>query len=380
MRSISILKTATMAGLMAFAVSPLAFAQSQQCEEDTCEAGYDCVESSYESCEWVCEDSTDEMGECYTTNCQTVDTAYCERAACDTDADCGDSMVCHTFTATCATEPMPTCPPGAECDVPEPMPCEATEYSQCTPRSELPCEVDSDCGEGFDCEPSTICTCGGGMATPGMEPGAGGEGGSGSSSGSGNLVAAPSTDAAPPPTSTGGGSAPLPPSDCTCEPSGTNYCQMKTIACEANSDCPADWSCIESPGACWADSEGNTGCSEGSSQCYPPSSGGGDPTNPTAPTPDGPVSTPGGDNGGSEEQEDDGDVGGDPAPEPPQGPGNGGGHGGGHHNGGHDNPFQQLFPLWGCSVENVVGTSSGTSPWAVFAVGLGAALLRRRRR
>lgn len=379
MRTISLFKTAAMTGLMAFAVSPLAFAQSQ-CEEDTCEAGYDCVESSYENCEWACEDSEDGSGECYTTGCETVDTAYCERAACDTDADCGESMVCHTFTATCAAMPMPTCPPGVECDVPEPMPCEAIEYSQCTPRSELPCEEASDCGEGFDCEPSTICTCSGGMATPGTEPGAGSEGsGGGSSSGSGGATptpVAPSLPQAPP--TTDGDVAPAPPSDCACEPSGTNYCQMKTIACEADADCPADWSCIESPGACWADSEGNTGCSEGSSQCYPPSSGGG-PTNPTTPTPGGPVSSPG-DNGGGEEQEDDGDVGGDPAPEPPKGPGNGGGHGGGHHNGGHDNPFQQLFPLWGCSVENVVGTSSGTSPWAVFAVGLGAALLRRRRR
>lgn len=382
MRSISVFKTAAMAGLMAFAVSPLAFAQTQ-CEEDTCGEGYTCVENSYESCEWVCADSTDGAGECYTTNCQTVDSAYCERSACEADADCGDSMVCKTFTATCGNVATPACPPGEECDIPEPMPCEATEYSQCTPRSELPCEADSDCGEGYTCEPSTVCTCGG-MTAPGTEPGGGSEGsggGSGTSTGSAGLVAPPPTSTATPPgapatptASTGGGSAPLPPSDCSCEPSGTNYCQMKTIACETNDDCPTDWSCIESPGACWADSEGNTGCSEGSSQCYPPSMGGGDPSMPTGPSPGGPISTP---EDGSGSGEDDGDVGGEPVPEAPPTPGNGNG---GHHGGHHSNPFHQLFPLWGCSVDHVVGTSSSSSPWAVFAVGLGAALLRRRRR
>jgi MYXO-CTERM domain-containing protein len=39
-----------------------------------------------------------------------------------------------------------------------------------------------------------------------------------------------------------------------------------------------------------------------------------------------------------------------------------------------------LFGLFGCSVNNTMGASSTSSPWAALALGLGAAMLRRRRR
>lgn len=386
----------TLAGLVAFAVSPAVMAQAQ-CEEDTCPAGYTCEEVSYDNCVWACE----EDGECTVSDCVTENYTSCQRAACETDADCGDEMVCQTLTTNCATPSTPPCAPGEECPEPPPiLPCENTEYNQCTPRSELPCEDNSDCGAGFDCVPAVMCSCGG-ATEPGQTPTPGGgvsdgdPGGSGSGSGSSGTSggAAPGAAPAPPvgaplapvdpsspdaPVTPGTpGELPLPPDDCTCEPSGTNYCQMQNIECETDSDCPTDWSCVASPGACWADSEGNTGCAEGSSQCYPPGNPGGEPL-PTAPVVDGP-GLPGVDNGGTPEpailpQPSEGE---ESAPEPailPQPePGDDDGQGGGGSVGG-------LFGLFGCSVNNTMGTGSSTSPWAALGLGLGAALLRRRRR
>lgn len=374
MQRTNLLRTA-MAGLFAFAVSPAVMAQ-QECEEDTCPAGYTCEEVSYDNCEWACE----EDGECSVSNCQTEQYAECRRAACETDADCGGDMVCHTVTTSCATPAPPPCEPGQPCPEPPPiLPCENTEYQQCTPRSELPCEASSDCGDGFDCVPAVTCSCGV-VTEPGITPMPGGgvsdgdPGGSGSGSGSssgsgggssGSGGAAPGTptpDAPVPP-----GELPMPPDNCTCEPSGTNYCQMQNVACEVDSDCPTDWSCIQSPGACWADSEGNTGCNEGSSLCYPPSNPGGNP-NPTAPVVDGP-GLPGTGDGDPEPailpQPEDGE---DEESAPPRGESGGGGSVGG------------LFGLFGCSVNNTLGMGSTTSPWAALGLGLGAALLRRRRR
>lgn len=357
MKPTNLLRTA-MAGLFAISVSPAAFAQSQ-CEEDTCPAGYTCAEVSYDDCKWDCPDGE----ECTVSDCETVQYTSCQPAACETDADCGGEMVCHTFTTNCATPGHPPCAPGEECPEPPPIqPCENTEYQQCTPRSQLPCEESSDCGEGFDCAPSVICSCPGGEPTP--TPGMDGGGTSGSPGMGG---ASPGAAPAPPPTDPVlPGDLPLPPGDCTCEPSGTNYCQMQNIECEADSDCPTDWSCVESPGPCWADSEGNSGCSEGSSQCYPPSVPGGYPGNPTIPVPDGPT-TPG---------SGEGDNGEDPAaPQPPR-PGGGTGDGNGQGNG---SSVGGLLGLLGCSVNNAVGAGSSTGAWTTLALGLGAALLRRRR-
>lgn len=370
------------AGLLTFAISPAVMAQ-EQCEADTCPPGYTCEEASYDNCQWDCP----EDGECTVSECETVQYTSCLRAACESDADCGPDMVCHTVTTNCATPSPPPCEPGGACpELPQIEPCENTEFQQCTPRSELPCEVNNDCGEGFDCVPAVVCTCSGTTPTEPSLPSGGTSAGSRGDSGGGSDAAdapgapmttaptpiqtapLPEATALPPGTSTPG-ELPLPPDDCTCEPSGTNYCQMQNIECETDDDCPSDWSCVQSPGACWADSEGNTGCSEGSSQCYPPGNPGGTPT-PTAPGV--PVTDPGageGDNGGVSEPTPELP----PVPEPAPTGGGGRPHGGGGSAGG-------LFGLMGCSVDDNVGATSSGSGWAALALGLGAALLRRRRR
>lgn len=356
-----LLRTAlSLIGLAPMAMASTAFAQAE-CEQDTCPAGYTCKVDSYENCTWECDDS-DRM-DCEVSSCETVEYTSCERSVCETDEDCGGDMVCHETTGATCTEPAaPDCAPGEACEEVPPSACTTIEFKQCTPRAELPCEESSDCGDGYDCVPSVMCTCSGGSAVP--DPG---------------TPAPPATAATPTNTPAPSSTAvpvegdvapsPAPPDDCTCSPSGTNYCQMKTIECTADADCPTDWTCEQFAGECWADSEGNTGCSEGPSQCYPAGTPG---STPGPVVPDAPPTAGGGDPTGTPETEppvdDDDDHGSSPGGRPHRP----------HHQAGQ-NPFHRLLPLWGCSVE-AVGTSGTSSPWTLLSVGLGAALLRRRRR
>jgi hypothetical protein len=50
-------------------------------------------------------------------------------------------------------------------------------------------------------------------------------------------------------------------------------CEPIRVACSADSECPSGWSCRDNPeGACWADSNGNTGCTpaDPAKLCFPP--------------------------------------------------------------------------------------------------------------
>ncbi len=331
----------------------------EPCGDDVCPAGYTCELTTYDTCFGGCAPSLPgEPAECQEAECETVSYESCHRAACETDEDCGDEMKCHSFVSISVPAAPAPCPPGVECDPIEPAPPpEPVEYKQCTPRSELPCEVNTDCGEGYDCVPAVSCTCGStptptpspGQPAPDAPPGA--------------LVAPPPGELPlPPDEGSGGGSDPSPPDDCTCEPSGTNYCQMQQLDCETDSDCPTDWSCIQGPSSCWADSEGNSGCDESAAQCYPSNQPG--PVVP--PTPGGTPTSGDGDEEGEPQPPAPGPVSPGPVTNPP-----GGNHGGG---GGHG-----TFAFWGCSLDNV-GLTSKTSPWALLSVALGATFLRRRRR
>ncbi len=148
----------TGAAVWGLLINTHAFAQST-CGEDTCPPGHTCEVESYENCNYACEDTPDGRGDCAATSCETEEYAYCQRAACETDADCGGSMVCHTFAASnCAT---PACAPGEDCVLVDVEPCTTEEYKQCTPRAELPCETAADCGEGYNCEEAVSCSCSG---------------------------------------------------------------------------------------------------------------------------------------------------------------------------------------------------------------------------
>ncbi|MGD8861099.1 MAG: hypothetical protein PVI30_13920 [Myxococcales bacterium] len=81
---------------------------------------------------------------------------------CASDADCEDGLVCHGQPETTCPDDVDTacmqgesdteCAERAERLLAER--CERMEVSRCTPRWQLECETDDDCGEGFVCSTS----------------------------------------------------------------------------------------------------------------------------------------------------------------------------------------------------------------------------------
>lgn len=161
----------------------------------------------------------------------------CVPGPCSQDADCEEGLVCVTFDETiCQSSSGAACGPGEDCTDPEPSSpsCEERSVSFCAPPYIAPCTKDSDCGEGFLCKPEQICSCSGGGATP--------------------------TDPAEP-------DAGVPESECSCEPTGQNYCEAEQLPCATTAECPDGWSCESSVNVavpCTFDPQ--TGLSE----CLPP--------------------------------------------------------------------------------------------------------------
>jgi MYXO-CTERM domain-containing protein len=141
----------------------------------------------------------------------------CVPGPCVADSDCAAGLVCITNTYTMCT--MSACAPGTECP---PETCVDQTESRCAPPYVAPCQVDADCGDGFTCEAGQMCSCSGGAAVPPIGSG-------GATSG------------------TGTGTAGAPAEECTCEPSGENYCQPRTFACTTSQNCPTDWTCEGNP-------------------------------------------------------------------------------------------------------------------------------------
>jgi uncharacterized protein (TIGR03382 family) len=169
-------------------------------------------------------------------------------APCEADADCGDGLVCLTYEYE-ECEDIAATPPCAGDDCPEPAPsdeaaCETVSESFCAPPYVAPCEVDSDCGEGFACVPEEVCWCGG-------SSGSGSAGSSGGSSGGApdpTPYPAPTPDPDTPGEDDGSDEPTDPegdevPEDCGCEATGDFYCEPLEIACAADADCPDGWSC-----------------------------------------------------------------------------------------------------------------------------------------
>lgn len=230
--------------------------------------------------------------------------------ACETNADCSDEWECVTFTyEDCwgedTPEPMPAPDePGSggsdddpdgegheEGDREDPegsFECETVSESYCAPPYVAPCETDSDCGEGFGCVEIEECSCGGSS----------GSGSSGSSGGSSDPMPLPPGEDSGGEDSGGedsGGSGGDPDGepdhgegdedwpdgepDCECTGSGQFYCEPLDIDCEADSDCPDEWTCeswgISTSAPCYEDEDGNVICedegtTEEYSQCEPP--------------------------------------------------------------------------------------------------------------
>jgi len=176
--------------------------------------------------------------------CEVVTQHQCAPAACATDADCAEFMVCHASSVsdcpTAAPQPAVDCPPNQKCATPPPAidagSCMTVTSKQCVPRYQLPCAKDSDCGDGFACEAVEECSCSasGGSAdapTPSTDAG------SASSSFAAPRPLPQDAGVATPPDKDGGSAT------CECHPSTTKSCRAKQIDCKSDTDCPSAFTC-----------------------------------------------------------------------------------------------------------------------------------------
>jgi MYXO-CTERM domain-containing protein len=333
--------------VLALTLGGNAFAQ-EPCGDTTCPKGWECATEPAPCPDMPCAGSDCPV-------CEGTTVEVCRAKPCLDDADCDESMRCITERRSVCTggeeKPCAFADGGEpECPEAEPVDCTLEEVSACVPRYYLPCDSAAACGEGFACEPDEVCSCGGsdgsggGATPPGDAPDAGG-------------AFAPMD----------GGAAPLPPDDCTCQPTNTNHCVAVKAACTeatAAADCPSGWTCEENPeGVCFSGPDGS-GCTPADPPfvCMPPFHDLG---------------------GGTRGEDDDGgsSTGGetpvgipDGGAEPPTT--GGAGKSGNAAETGADEPMSG--ESGGCSVTRPSGASSGTFVGLVLAL-LGLGLVRRRR-
>ncbi|MGD0676396.1 MAG: hypothetical protein ABSC94_13335 [Polyangiaceae bacterium] len=281
---------AALLALGALFVPELARADTSCSHDSDCTTGFTCQASGVSACPPT---PACPPGPACTTvapDC-TPETLYtCQPGPCTTDADCASGMVCHADTyESCGASGAVACAKGDECPpvpITPPTCTTVTEPSVCVPKYELPCKVDSDCGDHFTCVPDVTTVCSGssgsgsgsgGVTGSGGSGGVTGSGGSGGvtgsggsagfgsattvsggsgsgASGSGGTTIAPSTGANIPVPAVDAGTLPgdvieggLPPPSCTTSTSSTSSCQADSIQCTTNSDCPATWTCIAPP-------------------------------------------------------------------------------------------------------------------------------------
>jgi MYXO-CTERM domain-containing protein len=209
--------------------------------------------------------------------CEIVEQKACAPAHCTSDAQCGAGWVCHAWeTNNCVSTDCACSSEEPECNCGAPPPdCAPETESYCTPRYLLPCATATDCGEGFDCVEEQRITC----PTSNPSSGSGGAPSSGSSSGSAGASSGQADPAQPAPPPDNGfakpaapepeAPAPDPISACSNTPTGVFACVPKTVSCDATSDCPAGWLCVQEPSepapACPPD-----GCTEPAPAPAPP--------------------------------------------------------------------------------------------------------------
>lgn len=223
----------------------------EACGEQSCPKGFTC-EAQSGGCPAI---------ECFAPPCEPCVPAteyVCSPGPCSVNDDCAEGMACADVEQTTCTGPTTqgSCQEG-DCRPDTPADCSTTTIKQCLPRWALACSADADCGVGFTCQDQQECSCPGSMgtATPGS---------SGPTPGSADS----GPDAAEP-----APGAPAAPAECTCAPTGQKACVATQVACANEAQCPSGWSCRDNPeGSCWADSNGNTGCTpaDPAKLCMPP--------------------------------------------------------------------------------------------------------------
>ena len=222
--------------LSAAAFSLLAFAGARAGAQ-TCTADTDCPQS------YLCVVSgTSTPPACKGTDCpadtgaaEPVIYKSCQPKDCATDADCGAGMVCYDEkTTTCSGGGSATsgCAPNTKCDAglvvtTTPETCTTTSHKLCAFKWQVPCSADTDCGDGFVCQPSVSGGCGTSSRSgvSGSTGSAGGTAGSTSGGGSGPVA----VDAGAP--------------DCTTVTSFPGSCTPKATTCAADAVCPSGWTC-----------------------------------------------------------------------------------------------------------------------------------------
>ena len=232
-------------------LGPAAFAGGlgDPCEASTdCERGLTCEIVGGTACACPAPEPTpDGEGFAPPPPCEcpeAEDIKACVPGPCSTNADCADGLVCATFEEGCAgtTEPAVPCrsddPDCRPAPPPEPEECTPRTVSMCAPRWVLPCEAADDCGAGFTCEATEVCTCTGSGGTE-VPPDSGSSGsGSDPSEGGGSSDPANPSESDPPE------GAPLPPEEsCTCAPGDENRCRPVETPCSSDTDCAEGWRC-----------------------------------------------------------------------------------------------------------------------------------------
>jgi MYXO-CTERM domain-containing protein len=211
-------------GLLSVAMAEPAWAAPTEICDLDCPQGTTCQIAPVACPAIAC---ADDSADC--PRCDGPGTPYCAPAACESDSDCGGSMKCaeHQVYDCGSGATAPAIAPAAgdgdepRTNLPEPPPCESSAIRQCTPRWQLPCTSDSDCGAGFRCEEGEACS------VPPFDPSSG-----------------------------------EPPSnEVTCSPTGTFACVVVETACDDEADCPEDFVCVDNPnGTCSSSSSGETQC------------------------------------------------------------------------------------------------------------------------
>lgn len=138
-------------------------------------------------------------------------------AKCDaSNQQCPDGLRCMLYTYDkCDAPPIAPCASDdAKACAPIDAKCTTVTDGLCVPPYFAPCKQDPDCGAGFKCVASEICSCGGGQ-----------------SAGSAGAAAPNSTEPA------------VVPAECTCAPSAEKYCELQEQACGADKSCPEGLTC-----------------------------------------------------------------------------------------------------------------------------------------
>jgi MYXO-CTERM domain-containing protein len=244
-----ILTSSLSIGLCLSAFSGAAVAQSECAADADCAEGMVCEVVGSSGCAGAA--CPDGEPDCVSepVDCETEEFTACMPGPCESDADCGADMVCHTYEwESCDGSAGVSCDADGNCEEMEvESNCTSGSSSECIYRWQEPCSADADCGGGFTCVTvESVCDCGGAA----VGSGDGAESGGGMDPSTDGDMAPPSDFVAPPMDAGTGGMEP-PPETTDCDCGGEySYCQADEIPCETADECPSGWSCEAPPSGC----------------------------------------------------------------------------------------------------------------------------------